>query len=246
LRGPLDMQPRLQFILADFLGSLRNAKDEAALQSAATRMAASIGYKWFAYFSRKPQDEKIVSSYPKSWLLRYEKQQYAKVDKVLSVAQRRGECFLWSGTDLANEQAQRQLFGEASEFGIAHGVTIPIVGNLGKFAALTFSGPDSNRLLGISGEQKDLFNMTAAYFHAHFEMKVPGANPPASISKLTMREKQCLMWIANGKTIGDAAGILGITRRTVVHHVSNAKSKLGAATLVQTVALALKSGEIDL
>jgi LuxR family transcriptional regulator, activator of conjugal transfer of Ti plasmids len=240
------MQQRLQFILSDFLGALRDAKDEAALQSAATRMATSIGYKWFAYFTRRPQENKIISSYPKSWLLRYEKQQYAGVDKVLSITRKQGEFFLWSGTDCVNQRDQRQLFGDASEFGIAHGVTIPILGSLGKFAALTFSGPDSNRLLGVTDEQKDLFNVTAAYFHAHFEMKVPNAPPPTSFSRLTLREKQCLTWIAAGKTLKEAADIMEISRRTAVHHVSNARDKLGTATLTQTVALALKLGEIDL
>jgi len=44
---------------------------------------------------------------------------------------------------------------------------------------------------------------------------------------LTLREMNCLHWIAQGKTGDEIAAILSITPRTVKAHIANAKEKLG-------------------
>jgi LuxR family transcriptional activator of conjugal transfer of Ti plasmids len=56
---------------------------------------------------------------------------------------------------------------------------------------------------------------------------------------LTPREVSCLQWLVLGKTMWDISEILGISRRTVVFHLENAKYKLNAVTLPQAVACAL-------
>jgi DNA-binding CsgD family transcriptional regulator len=50
---------------------------------------------------------------------------------------------------------------------------------------------------------------------------------------LTLREFQCLYWLAQGKTIDQIALILEITIRTVNAHIANIKNKTGCNTLFQ-------------
>jgi DNA-binding CsgD family transcriptional regulator len=57
--------------------------------------------------------------------------------------------------------------------------------------------------------------------------------------KLTVREIQCLLWVAMGKTDAEAGQILGISPRTVRYHIENAKQKFGVATRTQAVAKAV-------
>ena len=50
---------------------------------------------------------------------------------------------------------------------------------------------------------------------------------------LTARQCQCLEWAKRGKSAGDIAQLLGITRRTVKFHLDHAKAKLGVRTICQ-------------
>jgi DNA-binding CsgD family transcriptional regulator len=57
---------------------------------------------------------------------------------------------------------------------------------------------------------------------------------------LTVREIQCLRFVASGKTDVQIGHDLGISSRTVRFHVDGAKTKLHAATRVQAIAKALQ------
>ena len=44
---------------------------------------------------------------------------------------------------------------------------------------------------------------------------------------LTNREAEVLLWVAQGKSNGDVAGILGMSEKTVKQHMGNIFEKLG-------------------
>lgn len=62
---------------------------------------------------------------------------------------------------------------------------------------------------------------------------------------LNDREVETLTWAARGKTSGEIAQILGLTRRTVDFHIDNARAKLGAATRTEAVIKAATGRLID-
>lgn len=57
--------------------------------------------------------------------------------------------------------------------------------------------------------------------------------------KLTDREVEALTWAARGKTSGEIAQIVGLTKATVDAHLDSARAKLGAATRVEAVVKAV-------
>jgi DNA-binding CsgD family transcriptional regulator len=61
---------------------------------------------------------------------------------------------------------------------------------------------------------------------------------------LTEREIESLVWSARGKTSGEIATILGLSKRTVDFHIDNARNKLGVATRIEAVVKATASGII--
>jgi len=63
-------------------------------------------------------------------------------------------------------------------------------------------------------------------------------------SALTKRERECLIWCAEGKTSWETAQILGITERTVIFHLRNVSGKLGVTNRQQAVARAAVRGII--
>lgn len=62
---------------------------------------------------------------------------------------------------------------------------------------------------------------------------------------LSSREVECLQWLASGKTLSEAAIILGISERTLRYHIGNARERLGVATTVQAVVAAALSYGFD-
>lgn len=60
--------------------------------------------------------------------------------------------------------------------------------------------------------------------------------PPATPSRLSARERDCLALAAEGKTNWEISVILGISEATVRFHIDNARRKLGAVNRAQAVA----------
>ena len=85
----------------------------------------------------------------------------------------------------------------------------------------------------------------AAYRYLRSQSPTSGAatDQVALNSALSSREIECLQWLAVGKTISEAACILGISERTLRFHVTNARERLGVSTTMQAVvAAALRYG----
>lgn len=62
---------------------------------------------------------------------------------------------------------------------------------------------------------------------------------------LTPRESEVLTYLDRGRTNGQIAESLFISRKTASVHVSNILAKLGAATRGEAVALAREAGLLD-
>lgn len=61
---------------------------------------------------------------------------------------------------------------------------------------------------------------------------------------LSSRERDCLKWVARGKTSNEIGIILGISARTVEEHISNCKTKFKCSKLTSLVYKAAKLGLI--
>lgn len=62
------------------------------------------------------------------------------------------------------------------------------------------------------------------------------AAPGDAVPEFTQRERDCLAYVAMGKSDWDISVILGVSRTTVRFHVDNARRKLNATTRTQAVA----------
>ena len=62
---------------------------------------------------------------------------------------------------------------------------------------------------------------------------------------LTARERECLLWAAQGKTSWEIGRILGIAERTVNFHIANTCTKLDVRTRQAAITAALEWGLIS-
>lgn len=66
-----------------------------------------------------------------------------------------------------------------------------------------------------------------------------GQHPGRSSTALTRREREILLWIANGKSYWETARILSISEGTVRIHLASIRKKLDAPNTTNAVAKAL-------
>jgi DNA-binding CsgD family transcriptional regulator len=64
--------------------------------------------------------------------------------------------------------------------------------------------------------------------------------------KLTPREREALQWIAAGKTSWEASMILRVSEKAIDKIIASAVVKLNAVTRAQSVANAIRAGEVEL
>ncbi|RWQ78405.1 MAG: LuxR family transcriptional regulator [Mesorhizobium sp.] len=235
----------LDLAFRDFVDALETAHDEFGFKGAADRFASRLGYRWFAYLGFSEPALKVLSSYPASWARQYIEQRYEDIDPVVGLARSSQRSFQWDRWTLRLASApQQRFFAEAAKFGIHRGVTVPIRGGFGRFAAFTLAGNIDSVVDSRPTEVMDLLQLAGLYYHAHVYAKLQLGLTRLADAPLTQRELQCLFWAARGKKMPETAKILGITTRTVVFHLENARSKLSASTVAQAVAEAAHRGLI--
>ena len=83
------------------------------------------------------------------------------------------------------------------------------------------------------------YDVLAAVISARLARVARSAVWPKHIG-LREREVETLTWAARGKTFGEIAEILGLSKRTIEFHLENARRKLGVATRTQALIKAAK------
>ncbi len=126
-----------------------------------------------------------------------------------------------------------ELFAEVVKRG--DGLIVPV-----------YKGGDAEAGFSFGGDKPDMSaiarSMLQVVAHAAIDKskELRSGNPPAAKTLLTLREAQCLRFVAIGKGDAEIGQTLGISPRTVRFHVDSAKVKLGVTSRIQAVAKALR------
>lgn len=216
------------------------------LRDIATQITRELGFQWFAYLRINGGSPELVSSYPDSFAQLYVTQRLNDEDPIIRYARTIRTPFFWGDSDDASCRlsANDRFAREAAKHGIRNGLAIPIYAGHSKFAALVFAGKRA-KCPSRSEIQASLeaIHLTALQLHARFTMVLSSTNL-AGIRPLTFRQRQCLTWSARGKTMSETGTILGISERTVMYHLQDARSRLGAQTITQAVVEAIRINQI--
>ncbi|MBI4005529.1 MAG: LuxR family transcriptional regulator [Gammaproteobacteria bacterium] len=189
----------------------------------------------------------ILSGYPKEWRSHYIEADYEKIDPTFLHCIKSGSVIpvLWDGKLSSNRKAAR-LMGEASEFGLASGVSLAVHGGHGETAMLSLAcsrKPKSayTDIIASLGNAQ----LFACYLHEAIQRLVLNRESlPIKTTELTPRENECLLWAAEGKSSKEIADILHVSQRTVIFHVHNASHKMGVSHRQHAIARAISLGLI--
>jgi len=141
----------------------------------------------------------------------------------------------------------------ARRYGLATGVTIPVHGPDGRWSSLSLvknrSGTGVERYIRAALGRCQLLavfvhDVADRILRNQVGMAVPVEQCKAERCSLTERERDCLIWLAAGKTTAEAASILCVAERTVVFHLANARRKLGVTNSHHAIMKAVSLGQI--
>lgn len=234
----------------DMLEALLRCQTVEELYDSTSRLVKNLGYEHFIYgvqvnVSLTRPYQFVLSGYPKEWRGHYVEQGYQEIDPTVEhcIRDRRVIPILWDRKAFGTRKAAKML-GEARECGLASGVSFAVHGGHGEAAMLSLATARDSRdakrdVVGKLGEAQ----LLACYLHEAVQRVVLSKEAvPLAKVVLTGREKECLLWAAEGKTTWEISSILHTSERTVVFHLQNASRKMGVSNRCHAVARALSLG----
>ncbi len=228
----------------DFIERLEQYQTVPELVTAFQELIGKFGLTAFAVGepgspkSFKP-DRIWASTWPEGWAKLWAEENFVSVDPVIYQLLVQNTPFRW--TDLRKRASEKGalVMDSARDFQLFDGMGIAIHSLSGGKAAVTMGG----EACALSKRDEMSLHLAAIYFFARVE-KLLRKHELMEVPRLTPRERDCLCWVAAGKTDWETSQILGISEGTVKEYVHAAMRKLDATHRAQAVAVAIHAGVI--
>lgn len=221
---------------------------DAALGRLLEDAAHEIGFRYFALtFSHNLEQSAPallgLNNYPEQWSAdMISTRRFAK-DPALH-ASRRANCgFGWDNLQdyLVLRTEHLEILGEAARAGLRKGFTVPANVPFEPSGACSFATSSSRKLTAGQLEAAELIGghaLQAARRLRNFPSPAPRE------LKLSPREIEVIRWVAQGKSNGDIALILGLSLETVKTYVGSILAKLEAVDRTTAAVMAARWGII--
>lgn len=221
------------------------------LHTATAGIVKQLGYDHFIYAVRvsiplSQPFQFVFNGYPKEWWNRYSDAGYQRIDPVVRHSTKRAIPIIWDDKVFSTPEAAK-LWSEAKDFGLKSGVTLPVHTPGCEWGLLSLASDiEAGRAREHICESLGKAHLMTCYLHEVINKLVVSNNVlPLKRIELSEREKECLLWAAEGKTSWEIANIIHISERTVIFHIQNASSKMGVSNRPHAVARALSMGLVS-
>nr|WP_294814670.1 LuxR family transcriptional regulator [uncultured Sphingomonas sp.] len=219
------------------------------LQSMMEQLTRDIGCVYFALshhvdVEAMPDRAIRLHNYPERWAATYDAGKFAIWDPVHRASQRTSFGFAWRSLPgmVPLSRQDRQLMAMCAEHGLGEGYTIPanVPGEAHGSCTFVSAGGAPFPLEGVA-----LAQLAGAFaFESARRLWRTGA-PPEPAPTLTDRQRDCLIWIARGKTDWETSRIMGVSPETIVRHVKEARDRYGVHKRTSLLIRALLDGTIS-
>lgn len=236
---------------SDSFGSLLSCSTVEELHATTAAVSKQMGFEYFLYgvqvdTSLTRPYQFILNGYSRQWRERYVEMNYQEIDPTVRHCITSVVPITWSNK-VFKERTGARLLGEAKEAGLRHGASFAVHGGRGETAMLSLATcravREAESDIAASMAQGQLL---ACYIHEAVQ-RIVLAQGPLKIQKvsLTPREKECLLWAAEGKTAWEIGAIINTSERTAVFHLQNAANKMGVKNRQHAVSRAVSQGLIS-
>jgi len=176
--------------------------------------------------------------YPGQWMKLYAEKELYKVDPIVRHNMISEKSYFWNeATEKLTEKEDISFMRLAGDFGLRYGVAAGFHGGRSNLLSLfSFSGAGDR----FNGHHKKILDTLVP--HVHIALERVCAIERKEAMDLSMREREVLAWVKEGKTNWEISMILSISERTVKFHVQNIEHKLNAVNKAHAIALAMEHG----
>jgi LuxR family quorum sensing-dependent transcriptional regulator len=233
----------------DFIDRINALEKADAVWATFRAFTARFGYTYGGVADvGRPNDNGgsrfLEVTWPGEWHRRYREKKYIETDPAVLHLKQSHEPFTWHEalhTGLYDASQQR-IVEEGAEFGMASGFVIPIFGLTTGTAVVTVAGAE------VTGDRRDHaeIHLAALYAHARIRSLDSERRQHGNVIPLSSRERECLEWVAVGKSDWEIGEILNISEKTVNAHIERAKRKFEVPSRVQAVVVAMRMGAIQI
>lgn len=236
--------------LEDFIESTNSAEDPESVFLLFEKALSELGYDRICYslITDHPSlglsaGHGVMRNYSEDWMKHYTNSKYDKIDPVPKYCFSTNKPFSWNyltdAIELSGEE--KKVMNEACEAKLYDGIAIPMYGINGEIAGVGAASSAG----GVQIDKNLLCKIRAFAFQFHiaYTEKEAIQNEVKDVA-LTTREKEILLWAAEGKSDPVIADIVGISYATVRYHMNNIFKKLGANERTFAVVKAIRYGLI--
>lgn len=234
---------------ADGLRALQSAADFDTLRARLHSLCGALRQRYFSYRGQFPLPGGTLATpwlenFPPAWRARYDAQRYAAIDPVPMRACRQLTPVEWTPALYASPQA-RQLLDEQRAAGLCSGVTYPVFTPSGAWGMLSLASPRRYRPSETLTWTQHAGAALATHLHEAVWRIVRREHAPLGAPVLTPRERECLRWVARGKTSWEIGRILTISEHGVVFHLRSVMRKFDVSSRHRAAKLASDYGLLD-
>lgn len=235
------------YLAEDFASELINVRSDSELDDALKQVSRRLGFDHFALglemrSTTRDAPGLLLHDYPDEWAKVYIAFDLAGKDPVRRACDKTVIGFAWDWIDelVPLTRGDRQMLAVGRECGIGNGYTVPRhLPGVGRGTCTFAVGPDQELprphfaiaeivgtlalscALGLSSEKSD-----------------------GTVPVLSDRQRECLLWVARGKTAAETAMILEISTETVIQHLKMARERYQVHCKQSLVVAALFDGLI--
>lgn len=237
--------------LLDLLDHLTTLNTMDEVERVAAAAFADLGFTEFSYHSTADGGIGGVDDHaglqfgrpPMAWMEHYLSERLYEHDELYARGLISTTPFTWREVLKESAAGPRavEVLNRAGEFGYRDGFVAPWRASPNMLGAVAVA---SDRPIERSAEFRGKLLLIAQAFAAAGVRVARGV--PDNQPRLTARQRECLRWIAVGKTSWEISAILSISEHTVVEHLEEARKRLAARTSGHAAVLAISGGLIQL
>lgn len=229
---------------ARFIEAVQAVETTDALLGLMQKTLSEFGVRYFTLYEFTGSMEKgALGNYPNEWGKRYAERRYEYRDPVAQKLFQERKGFFWDEKRFESDGNLKgpngRVFQEGSEFGLQEGYA-HLIYDLHGFSALTSFCSER-----VERDPKMLpaMHLISVYMYGKYK-ELTAHVPTKDVPYLTRRQRECLQWVAAGKSDWDIGSIMNIGQSTVHSHIEAAKRSLGVSSRVQAALLAHRFGLI--
>ncbi len=236
-----------------FFATILNAPNEQELVACFDKVIKMMGMELFCLFEVASVEthwerQLVMGTFPNDYLDAFWKERQTFDSSLIRYTKLNGHPFtvtdVLSDYDLLTPK-ERASLDKAAKAGITDGMVFPLKGRYDRIAGIALTGNPNN----LTPAARWLLSCLSVGFYERACIIDGNSNLEFrhnTTGSLTERERECLTWIAKGKTNWEVAKVLGISTRTVKYHIENAKIKLGTPSRLEAVIIAQRNVDIFL